>query len=457
LVAIVVAALGASALPAHAADPARDRSCGWILEPSADRENVLFPDTGTRYLGALIPAPPGGYVEIKGQFPYARYMSLQTYSHTLQTASDLYDQQIQPDPGSSNPYLPGADRTNPNRGYTVRVVAGQEPASGGAPNTLYETSADGTKTGFGMAYRIYLPDRTAGPFGGVPAPSLTIVLADGTRIPLPQCPDLIPDVGLTQALGGLGLSDHLLPPVGLLALHTPVWHKYVNAPTSYALGLTENELIPQAIRDLINQVTVQLPSGLGENAHIKYVYSYLSQEFGKVVEFRAKMPTTPRTREGEPTMGGGQLRYWSMCTANRTTQTYGCAVDEDVAVDKDGYFTVAISTAANRPANAVPQCGVAWLPWGPDPKGIVFLRNMLPSADFDQAVQNATPGTEQQTMGEYYPVGRYYSTPSDFEQQVGCQPPSTGATAVAAAKKHSKKHRKHRKHKKHKRKKPRRA
>lgn len=425
ILAIVVAALCVAASPAQAFDPARSRSCGWILEPSADRENILFPDTETRYLGALLPALPGGYIEIKGKFPYARYMSLQTYSHLLQTATDLYDQQIEPDPGSRNPYLPGADRTNPNRSYTVRIVSGQPPPGGGPPNTLYETSPDGTKSGFGFAYRIYLPDRTAGAFGGVPAPSLTLVLPGGTRIPLPECPDLIPDIGLTQTLAGLGLSDYLLPPIGLLAPRTPVWHKYVNAPTSYALGLTENELVPQALRDLLNQITEQLPSGLGENAHIKYVYAYLSQEFGKVATFRAKLPTTPPTRDGEPRMRSGQLRYWSMCSANRTTQTLGCVVDEDVPVDKKGYFTVAVSTAVNRPANAVSKCGVAWLPWGIDPKGIVFMRNMLPRPDFHQAIQNATPGTERATLGDYYPVGRYYSTPRDFEQQVGCHPPKT--------------------------------
>src|SRR5262249_19652787 len=141
---------------------------------------------------------------------------------------------------------------------------------------------------------------------------------------------------------------------------------------------------------------------------------------GKVVEFRAKLPTTPRTRDGERRMGTGQLRYWSMCSANRTGQTYGCAVDEDVPVDRRGYFTVAISTAANRPANAVPRCGVVWLPWGPDPKGIVFMRNMLPDPRFAEAIQNASPGTEQQTMGPYYPTGRYLATPQDFQRQVGC-------------------------------------
>src|SRR5690349_16145262 len=84
--------------PADASDPARDRSCGWVLEPSADRENVLFPDFATRYLGAAIPVPPGGSLELTGEFPHARYMSLQTYSLGLQTASNIKDDLIDPDP-----------------------------------------------------------------------------------------------------------------------------------------------------------------------------------------------------------------------------------------------------------------------------------------------------------------------------------------------------------------------
>jgi hypothetical protein len=421
-IAIVAALLGVLAVPASAGAAERDRSCGWILEPSADRENILFPDTGTRYLAALAPVVPGGHIEITGQFPHARYMSLQTYSHTLQTASDLFDAEIQPDPGSKNPFIAGANRTNPNRSYTVNLVHGPEPASGGPPNTLYDTNTDGSKSGFGLAYRIYLPDKAAGPFGGVPAPSLTMVLPGGLRIPLPTCPDLVPDLGLTQILAGLGLSDYFLPPIGLLAKKTPIWHRFVNAPTSYALGLTENEIVPQVIQDLISQLTSGLPSGLGENAHIKYVYAYLSQEFGKVVEFRGRLPTFPATSGGQPVMRSGQLRYWSLCSANRTTQTYGCAIDEDVPIDRRRNFRIVVSTAVNRPANARPECGIYWLPWGIDPKGIVFLRNMLPSPNFAQAIQNAQPGTEQQTMGPYYPTGRYYPSPGEYERSVGCHP-----------------------------------
>ena len=424
---------------AQGSDPARNRSCGWIVEPSADRENILFPDTGTRYLGAIVPVPPGGYVEIKGEYPHGRYMSLQTYSTTLQTTSDLRDVQIKPDPGSSNPFLPAANRTVSRRNYTVRIVSGSPPPGGGAPNTLYDTSPDGSKTGHNLAYRIYLPDRDAGPFGGVPAPTLTFFTSSGQRIPLPTCGDPLTDVGLTQTLAALGLSDAMLPPAGLLALKPPVWHKYVNAPSGYGTGITDNQYLAGPLGPLVQHITGSLPSGLGENADNKYVYTYLSQEFGQVVAFRAKLPSTPRTQDGERRMGSGQLRYWSMCTGNRTTQTYGCDVDEDMPVDKHGYYTIVISTAADRPANATASCGIAWLPWGPDPKGIALMRNMLPSASFKQAIQNAQPGTEAATMGAYYPVCTYYPTPGSFARAVGCHPPSS-----SRHRKHRRKHHRHR-------------
>ena len=62
------------------------------------------------------------------------------------------------------------------------VVKGSPPAQDVPPNTLYNTSADGSKRGNNLAYRIYLPDRGTGAFGGVPAPKLAFILADGTRI-----------------------------------------------------------------------------------------------------------------------------------------------------------------------------------------------------------------------------------------------------------------------------------
>ncbi|MFL6023094.1 MAG: hypothetical protein ACJ72O_07115 [Marmoricola sp.] len=414
---------------ASAADPSRDRSCGWILEPSADRENILFPDLATRYLGAAIPVPTGGAIELKGQFPHARYMSLQTYSTTLQTATNLRDEQIDPDPGSTNPFRVGANRNATKRDYTVRIVAGAPPADPPA-NTLYNNSADGTRSGNGFAYRIYLPDNGSGAFGGVPAPAITLILADGQRIPMPTCPDPLPDLfPATEILAGLGLPDVGLSTLGLglLAPPSPTFRRYVNAVQTYATDVTENKYTSDTLTPLVASLTSQLPSGLGENVDNKYVYAYLSQEYGRVLLLRGKMPTTPRTFFGNALVPApAELRYWSMCTANRTTQTYGCVHDQSVQVDRYGYFTIAISTAADRPANATDACGVSWLPWGLDPKGIAYMRNMLPRADFTHAVQSSTYGTEKQVLGDYYPKGTYYASPQAFEQAIGCHRATAG-------------------------------
>lgn len=348
-------------------------------------------------------------------------MSLQTYSLGLQTASNLKDDEIQPDRGSINPYVVGADRNAPNRSYTVRVVDGRAPAGGGPANTLYNNSADGSKYGIALAYRIYLPDAGTGAFGGVPAPSITTVTSDGTRLPYPTCPDLMPDLmPLTELVAGLGLNLPY-PPLGLLAPKKPHFMRYVNVAQTYGTDVTENQYTSSTLTPAIAALTGKLPGGLGENVDNKYVYGYLSREWGRVLLLRGKMPTTPTTVRGDarvpPTR---EMRYWSMCTANRTTQTYGCVHDESVKVDRQGYFTIAISTTADRPANATDACGISWLPWGIDPKGIAYMRNMLPRADFGRAVQDAEYGREKETLGAYYPDGTYYASPKAFERALGC-------------------------------------
>ena len=102
---------------------------------------------------------------------------------------------------------------------------------------------------------------------------------------------------------------------------------------------------------------------------------------------------------------------------------YGCAHDDQVPLDAAGDYTLVISTAANRPANATMGCGAIWLPVGPAPQAVVILRNMLPAPDFANAIQNATQGSELQTMGPYYPVGRYFAHVSEFEG-TGCNTPT---------------------------------
>ena len=65
---------------------------------------------------------------LKGRFPHCRYTEFALYrpdplgSFTA-TSEALTDDQIEPDEGSVNPFVPGNPRLAENRDYTIRIVA----------------------------------------------------------------------------------------------------------------------------------------------------------------------------------------------------------------------------------------------------------------------------------------------------------------------------------------------
>jgi len=407
------------------------RNCGWALVISGSQLNIAFPDQAATYWSMNQPIPPGGYIEIHGQFPHARYTSLTSYTGQTQAIDGLNDTHIQPDPGSTNPFLPGADRDAARRDYTVHVVSAQVPADSRPPNTIYTTNADGSKSSNGLGrivLRIYEGDDGMGTEGGVPLPDVTLVTSSGQRTTLPQCPDTgVPDLGQVATLANAGTGEEL-PNTGLGGTDPPVWHKYTNLVSGAILAATDQQATGGAPTAVTNQTDSALPpGGFYENPDNKYVTSTFSRGLGQVLAFRAKAPTFPQTRDGEKRMGWmdagswmtGQVRYWSFCTNAQTTAYYGCVQDDQVPVDADGDYTIVVSTASARPRNATDQCGVAWVPAGPGPQSLLIMRNMLPDPSFAEAIQNAKPGTEQQTMGVYYPRGKYYASTADFEA-LGC-------------------------------------
>ena len=140
---------------------------------------------------------------------------------------------------------------------------------------------------------------------------------------------------------------------------------------------------------------------------------------GHVAVITGRMPTFPRTYAGQHTMGTGQLRYWSMCSEEfASTRYYGCATDDEVPLGPGRRFTIMVSTAARRPANAVSACGVTWLPAGPAPDTIMIERNMLPGRSFNHSIQAARYGHERADLGAYYPTTRYLTTAA--AERLGC-------------------------------------
>ncbi|MFE6858823.1 hypothetical protein [Nocardia sp. NPDC057668] len=400
-------------------------ACAWGFQAGPDKVNIAYPDTGATYWGSNMAVPRGGYIEIGGQFPHARYLSMATYSRTSASVDGLNDQAIVPDAGSVNPFLDGADRTAGNRSYTVRLVDGRAPETDRPANTLYTTSSDGARStapnGALFLIRVYLPDTGADLAGGVPLPTVTLVEADGRRSTVPACEPAGYAAPATDPGTGAALID--TPAVGLFGTNPPAWSKFTNLPTAIAGLLFGNEITGDTVLPRVQEVTERLGAagGFFDNPDNKYIATTMDTGLGEVLVLRGKAPTAPHTLAGTARMGAGQVRYWSVCSNNPwSTAVYQCVYDEQIPVDAQGFYTIAVSTGPHRPANARTECGIAWLPAGTLPQAVLMVRNMMPAPGFTESIQNLTRGSEAAGMGPYYPGGEYYRTVADFEA-TGCQ------------------------------------
>src|SRR3954452_21038136 len=109
---VVLLALISALLPAPSAHAAGlDETCELTATRfDADTVNVLFPDSSAQYWSANYRAVPGTHIRIDGIYPYARYTSWNFYDPLLRPFTHRADVDIAADPGSANPFLPGAKR-----------------------------------------------------------------------------------------------------------------------------------------------------------------------------------------------------------------------------------------------------------------------------------------------------------------------------------------------------------
>ena len=133
----------------------------------------------------------------------------------------------------------------------------------------------------------------------------------------------------------------------------PVWHKFMNLCQAGDDLLFDNPLgdnLPDS-----GQTARASNFGSGgflSNMDNAYVYDRdqprlrqdASCSTAKAPTFAATYPSAPRMPTGE------QLRYWSFCQNDPFNQRYiGCLRDDQVKLDKDGFFTI-VDQPAVRPA-----------------------------------------------------------------------------------------------------------
>jgi hypothetical protein len=185
----------------------------------------------------------------------------------------------------------------------------------------------------------------------------------------------------------------------------------------------------------INENAPRSEGGFYPNLDNNYIRTIINRKHGRVFMIRGKAPTTPHTHGGDAVMGDGQLRYWSVCSNQSfvNTRVNDCLFDEEIPLDRNGNYTIMVSRAEDRPRNAVPQCGIAWLPMADDGDGmfdpdvaVVQIRHMLTAPDFPHSVQRVMKQSDlESTMGEYMPKTRYLMT-NQVESFFPCLPPPPG-------------------------------
>jgi hypothetical protein len=387
---------------------------------AAGEINSAYPDGGASYWSAVFTVPAGDRVFLKGQYPYARYMSFNTYRPDNTAASALHDEQIAADAGSSNPFTVGAARYAANRNYALEVTP-TAAAGTAAPNTLYANAGYGQA--ISVIFRVYAADNGADETGGVGLPDLQVQRADGSiltgaqacsELSASQTPIQPPLVGAALYAS---LRDQAGKPAGFPALNPAGWTASYNTP--YWLNCTFNGVCGGTP---VRQV------GFFANLDNAYVTAQISRAFGSVVVVQGRLPTTPRTFSNAGTMSSGQLRYWSMCTNEFYTQkATSCLYDEQVPVDSNGNYTIVISRTADRPSNATAACNRGFMAWsdagdgaGHTDDGMLIMRNMLPAETFANAIQNTkVPGDEASVIGPYLPTITYTTTAA--YQAQGCK------------------------------------
>ncbi|MGF1852606.1 hypothetical protein L4C44_11975 [Vibrio satsumensis] len=412
-----------------------ERTCFFRYGPvSADPYiNVAYPDAAVKYWGSAFTVPDGAKLRLEGQFPHSRYMSFISYDDRGRPVQSLPDYMIKPSRSSVNPFREGSQRDSVLRSYQVNILDSQPKTDYTAGQIRDGAEMDELHTPKSSAnqqviiYRIYAKDENSDGTGNTALPQPVVTLASGKELRGQEaCDSLQSTQPLKAQLNALGipvekyreLVSQPNKPAGFPATNPSTWH--IQLDRESLLGIYTGKVNPEARRST---------GGFYPNLDNNYIRTVVNRKHGPVFVLRAKAPVTPKTFHGVKKMTKGDLRYWSVCSNKgfAVTKVNDCLYDEAIPVDKDGYYTVAVSRAADRPRNAFAQCGVGWLPMADDGDGIidedasiVQIRHMLAAPEFSHAIQNIQQDKDiAPVMGEYYPR-TFYTTTNNFELMIPC-------------------------------------
>jgi hypothetical protein len=380
-----------------------------------------IPDPNITYLflGTAL-APFGSKMVIEGEFPHCRFFSIQVtpplngseyYAQRQFGAAEvaLVDADIEPLPGHTNPFRVGANRNATQRSYRVEIdlKTGDPTALNLLAHQYPYRRNNNLRTGAMLVYqgplghktlagtplavpgdwnlgavwvRIYEPDNQVNALGGVPMPKVWYELPDGSKYFVGSNFSELQkraDTTIANRVVEKQPNPNFGPGDG--------WYKSWEISRNILNGICQANAWSRVdsgarVRDIALGWTGRgefqtSPSALIEphattNNYISYVGRSVTVPSGMVAVLTGKLPTFPQTRNGEATMTGGDMRYWSICGIDvdplspLPATTVNAISDADVILDAQRNYIIAYSRPDDRPNNATTANGVSWVDWG---------------------------------------------------------------------------------------------
>lgn len=404
-----------------------------------------IPDPKVTYLflGTAL-APFGSKLVIEGEFPHCRFFSIQAtpplngkeyYAQRQFGTAEvgIVDADIEPLPGNTNPFRLGANRNAANRKYSVTfdLTTGNPTSLNGPGHEFpYRQNANTRKAAMlvyqgplgyktvagtplavqgdwnlgGLWVRIYEPDAGKGPLGGVPMPKVYFELPNGKKYFIGS------DFSTLQQRANTTIKNrnvdsapnqYIGPGAG--------WFKSWGITRSMMNGVCQlngwnspDSLARVRAIDLgwTGRGEFQPPPGNIEphattNNYASYLGRATTVQAGMVAVLTGRLPTFPQTVQGNPTMEGGQVRYWSIIGLDQDplsplpATTVHAIVDDEVIIDSNRNYVIAYSRITDRPTNATSANGVTWVDWGTQSYLGLLMRwvNITPEWTFPFAPQ----------------------------------------------------------------------
>ncbi len=332
----------------------------------------------------FIPVPEGGRVSFRGEFPYSRYFAFHPSDFDTNNLATLVDEDLDPDPGSRNPFREEVPE-GMGRRFTAHLVFSEEPEHPEANTTYCGVKKNGGPNQ--AVFNIYrTTDSVLGAMPpnntGVLLPSITVYDAEGRQTAFfdeidPHPPGQEPPVETTR-FAPLPIPDH----------RALCWPEKYSTKSNWGL-----------------------PYDILASDDILYLVTPYTSRLGRVHVTRGRKFTTPHTPKEPTWLPERQIRGFTITTYNFWAGICEAAVvDHEIPVDSEGNYTIVVSTQEDRPANATAENGLTWLDWGNYLDGQLTFRMLLRRGEWLTRLKNAIDlGESDPEIDDYVPRSSHTS------------------------------------------------